>query len=173
MDSVVPFRLVERHGVVGAVKTVGAVGEPVGPRDERRAVFAVAQGVYGVRVENGPIAGRVLPDAPADFDDGRPLVAVAHFELFPRRGRPFRFASRYLSAGITAAPEMIRSASREARAMIVKAGFAAPWVGQTLPSLMNRLGTAHVGLDPEVDARRYTVSSKGVVVIGKGEKVVA
>ena len=26
--------------------------------------------------------------------------------------------------------------------MIVKAGLAAPWVGQTLPSLMNRLGTS-------------------------------
>jgi hypothetical protein len=37
-----------------------------------------------------------------------------------------------------------RSASREASAMIVKAGLAEPWVGITLPSAMNRFGTSHV-----------------------------
>src|SRR5205085_2289846 len=38
----------------------------------------------------------------------------------------------------------IRSASREARAMIVSAGLAEPCVGITLPSAMNRFGTSHV-----------------------------
>ena len=36
-----------------------------------------------------------------------------------------------------------RSARREASAMIVRAGLALPWVGHTLPSATNRLGTAH------------------------------
>ena len=36
-----------------------------------------------------------------------------------------------------------RSARREASAMMVSAGLALPWVGQTLPSATNRLGTAH------------------------------
>ena len=40
--------------------------------------------------------------------------------------------------------------------MMVKAGLADPWVGQTLPSLMNRLGTrpgALVGVDDAVVGR--------------------
>jgi glucose-1-phosphate adenylyltransferase len=31
---------------------------------------------------------------------------------------------------------------------------------------------ARVGVDPEFDASRFTISAGGVVVIGKGEKVV-
>ena len=42
-----------------------------------------------------------------------------------------------------ASPLAIRSASRAARAMIVRAGLALPWVGQTDPSARNRFGTAH------------------------------
>ena len=41
--------------------------------------------------------------------------------------------------------------------MIVRAGLAEPWVGQTLPSLMNRLGTAQgplVEVDDAVGGRR-------------------
>jgi hypothetical protein len=37
-----------------------------------------------------------------------------------------------------------RWARRDASAMIVSAGFALPWVGQTLPSAMKRLATAQV-----------------------------
>ena len=52
------------------------------------AVFTIAQGVDGVGVENGPVANGVLPDAPADLDDGRPLIAVPDLELFSRRRCP-------------------------------------------------------------------------------------
>ena len=142
MDGVVLFGFGERHGVVGAVEAVGAVGDPVGPWDKRGPVFPVAHGVDGVRVENGPVANRVFADAPADLDDGRLLIAVSDLELCSRwwcpHGDPH---AAYLLTGDVAAPEIIRSASRDARAMIVRAGLAEPWVGQTLPSLTNRLGT--------------------------------
>src|SRR2546429_5121033 len=40
------------------------------------------------------------------------------------------------------------SAARAARAMMVRAGLAEPWVGSTLPSVMYRFGTAKVRRSP-------------------------
>lgn len=49
--------------------------------------------------------------------------------------------ARKSGLSLIAAPEAIRSASRDASVMMVSAGLADPWVGHTEPSEMNRLGT--------------------------------
>ena len=48
------------------------------------------------------------------------------------------------SAETVWAPAVRRCASRDAKAMIVNAGFAAPWVGQTEPSQIRTLGTPQI-----------------------------
>ena len=55
-----------------------------------------------------------------------------------------RAVADWLSAALTAPTRLASKipARREASAMMVSAGLAEPWVGMTLPSAMNRLGTS-------------------------------
>ena len=77
MDGVALFWFGQRHGILCVLEAIGAVGETVRPRDERRPVFAVAHGSRLSGSRTGLVTQEVLPDAAADLDDSRPLVAVA------------------------------------------------------------------------------------------------
>lgn len=72
------------------------------------------------------LAGERFSDHPLPWEPSTPLDAGKQIAR---------------SAGYPGSPVAIRSASREASAMIVSAGLAEPWVGITLPSATNRLGT--------------------------------
>jgi hypothetical protein len=81
MDGVVFLGLCERDLIVGSVEAVAPVAEPVGPRNQRRAMCAVAHLVHGVGLQDVPIADPVVADTSANLDDRRPVVSSLKFEL--------------------------------------------------------------------------------------------
>jgi hypothetical protein len=81
VDRVAFLRLGQSQLTLLALKAVAPVGEPVGPRDQRRAVGAVADGVEWIRVQDIPIPDRILPYAPANLDDRGSLLAVGDLKL--------------------------------------------------------------------------------------------
>ena len=81
VDRVVLLGLGERHLLRGAVPRVPAVGEPIGPRDQGRAVRAVAHLVERERVEHVVRTDVVDADGAANLDDRRMVVARVDLEL--------------------------------------------------------------------------------------------
>ena len=81
MNRVALLGLAQRNRMVGAIEAVGAVGQTVGPWDQRRAVGAVAHRVERIGVEHRPVCDLVLPDPAADLDDHGSLRAVGDLEL--------------------------------------------------------------------------------------------
>jgi hypothetical protein len=67
--------------MIDSVEAVAAVGEAVGPGDQRRPVGAVADRPERIGIEDRPAADLVLAHPAADLDDRRPLLAVGDLVL--------------------------------------------------------------------------------------------
>lgn len=81
VDGVVLVRFGEGDLIVCPVETVAAVTEPIGPRDQRGAVGAVAHRLQRIGLQHVPITGTVAADAAADLDDRDLLISVADYIL--------------------------------------------------------------------------------------------
>src|SRR5581483_2214433 len=116
-------RVLAQH--VGPVQG-GDIGQPVRPAGARSARTRRPRGGH-----------RRLPEAV-----GAPMPAAAPVPA----GAPVRAgrARRPPGPAVAAGALVSRWASREARAMIVNAGLAEPWVGQTEPSVITTLGTSQI-----------------------------
>jgi hypothetical protein len=127
----------ERHLLdrgAAVVEVVGHVDVGAGVRVQCDCLGVESLGFAAVvvgevrRVILGP-GGAVVADGLAEVPDAVGADQEAHARLS---------TGRVLAGSIRFAPR--RSARRDARAMIVSAGLADPWVGMTLPSQTNRLG---------------------------------
>jgi hypothetical protein len=67
------------------VEAVAAVGEPVGPGNQRGAVSSIAHLLDRVGLQHRPAGDRVLAYAPSDLDDHGSLLAKDDLELLTRR----------------------------------------------------------------------------------------
>ncbi len=101
------------------------------PREEKRAA-----------VRRPP--GHALDDLAWPGKQADPEREAYGLQPLDLAGCRHREAGMPARAGLPAAREpgaLRRSAKREAKAMIVRAGLALPWVGITLPSATNRFGS--------------------------------
>jgi hypothetical protein len=71
----------EGHLVVDPVEAVAAIGQSVGPGNERRAVGAVARDVGWVRIQDGSVPDPVATDRATHLDNGDALVSPSDVEL--------------------------------------------------------------------------------------------
>src|SRR5512142_1554201 len=98
VDGVVLVRFGEGDLVVRSLEAVVAVGETVGPGDQRGAVRAVAHLPGRVGLQHVAVTRPVAADAAADLDDRRVLVTGADLELPAGRCEchdvPFRWMPR-------------------------------------------------------------------------------
>src|SRR4051794_2931152 len=81
MDGVVLLRLRQRGLVALPVEFKAAVGEPVGPRNQNRAMASVSHAVDGKRLDHVATAEAVFAQCAADLYDDRHLIVVTQFEL--------------------------------------------------------------------------------------------
>src|SRR5512142_2440084 len=98
VDGVVLVRFGEGDLVVRSSEAVAAVGETVGPGNQRGAMGAVAHLPGRVGLQHVTVARAVAADAAADLDDRRVLVTGADLELPAGRCEchdvPFRWMPR-------------------------------------------------------------------------------
>ena len=85
VDRVAVLGLRQRQLMPTALELVGAMAQPVRPRDEQLPASRRAHRVDRVAVEDGEAPARVLAKPTAQLDDDRALVAERELELLARR----------------------------------------------------------------------------------------
>src|ERR1700678_4258539 len=83
MDSVVLGRLAQGMIVVNPIEPIAPISQPVGPRDQERAVSAVAHVLRPIRVQYVPVGHRILAHARSDLDDRGALLTADDLKLLP------------------------------------------------------------------------------------------
>src|SRR4051812_28952104 len=84
MDRVVLLRLRQRCLVALPAELEASVGQPVGPRNENRAMASICDAIDGKGLNHVTIAEAVYAQSSADFHDDRGLIFVTQFELLAR-----------------------------------------------------------------------------------------